>query len=532
MGSVVSGRVYAWPVLRVIVACVLVLAVPTAAWAVALPVVQGVVTDAVTDDQLEGVWIDAFYEVGVGEWEYVAWTVSDPTGAFTIADEGRGAGRYRLDIYGLGYYPVTVIGEWDGVTPLVLDVALEPFVFIAQGRVTDAQTASRILGARVVAFYLDPLTQEWLWAGSGDSDDDGFYHLIDWEGYGPGTYEIRVGYGAEYVGQAVTRAWDGGTPVGQDFQLAVVPSVTSIEGADRYLTAIAASRRAFPTTAETVLIATGRNWPDALGGAALAGAVRGPILLVDTHSVPAAVTSEIKRLDARQAIILGGTQAVGPEVEVALRDLLGEDNVDRLAGEDRYETAEVIAAQVLEFMPPSWGFVATGANFPDALAAAPLAAMYAYPLFLAHPVTGLSAATEAAMQNLTHVMVLGGPSVVSSETYDYLVSVHGSSNVVRLGGLNRYATAVEVAEHASAKWGVRWDFVGVATGENFPDALAGGVLQGAMFSQMLLTQSSSLSPDTAAALEARSAQIGHVTFYGGTKAVSQAVRTSVVALIE
>jgi len=54
---------------------------------------------------------------------------------------------------------------------------------------------------------------------------------------------------------------------------------TSIAGANRYATAVAVSKKAFPAGADAVVIATGENWPDALGGSALAGALGGPILL-------------------------------------------------------------------------------------------------------------------------------------------------------------------------------------------------------------------------------------------------------------
>ncbi|MCL5887678.1 MAG: cell wall-binding repeat-containing protein [Actinobacteria bacterium] len=60
------------------------------------------------------------------------------------------------------------------------------------------------------------------------------------------------------------------------------------------------------------------------------------------------------------------------------KTLLGNTNVERIKGDDRYKTADAVAARVIEVKGGAFdgtAFVATGANFPDALAAAPLAAV-------------------------------------------------------------------------------------------------------------------------------------------------------------
>ncbi len=68
--------------------------------------------------------------------------------------------------------------------------------------------------------------------------------------------------------------------------------ILSVAGSTRYTTAIEASKLAFPNGATGVVIATGENWPDALGGSALAGAVDGPLLLTKHDALPAAVMAE------------------------------------------------------------------------------------------------------------------------------------------------------------------------------------------------------------------------------------------------
>ncbi len=310
-----------------------------------------------------------------------------------------------------------------------------------------------------------------------------------------------------------------------------------VAGASRFETAVEASKRAFPTGLDpagelTVVIATGRNWPDALGGTSLAGALDGPVLLVDTNSIPAAVTAEIERLGAQRAIILGGAGAIGTPVQAALEAKLGVANVSRIWGTDRYKTADAIAEETIEVLGAGFdgtAFVATGANFPDALAAAPLAAAQGWPLFLADPAKGLSADTKLVMTGVDEVLLLGGSAVVSPAVEQYLVATYGDAAVTRLSGASRYQTAVTIASYGVANAGLSWDGVGITTGERSPDALAGGIVQGRAGSVMLLTLSDRLDSATAAALSANKADISTVTFFGGTGAVSQGVRDSVAA---
>jgi putative cell wall-binding protein len=158
------------------------------------------------------------------------------------------------------------------------------------------------------------------------------------------------------------------------------PVVKRLSGPGRYETAAAISTEGW-TTSQYVVIATGENFPDALAGAPLAHAYGAPLLLVPSGSIPASVSAEITRLGATKAIILGGTGSVGTGVEYALRTRFGgEVNVRRISGAGRYETAAKIALEVRDRYQ-SLGLplgerivVATGASFPDAMAAASFAA--------------------------------------------------------------------------------------------------------------------------------------------------------------
>jgi putative cell wall-binding protein len=305
-------------------------------------------------------------------------------------------------------------------------------------------------------------------------------------------------------------------------------------GADRFATAAEVSRLAYPKGSEHVIIATGRNWPDALGGAALAGALHAPILLSEPTSLPAVTAAEISRLGATDAIILGGTGAVSQGVADTLASLgLG---VERIHGSDRYQTADEVALRTMHERGSSYDghiLIATGGNFPDALASAPLAAAQCWPLVLAHPADGLSASSLALIEaHVDDVIILGGIGAVPASVEGQITSITGRTvHVERLFGDNRYATAVAIADFAATDRGHTWGLVGIATGEDYPDALSGGVLQGRVGGVMLLTTPTTLHPATAVTLSEIADVIETVTFFGGDGAISPAVRDAVAQLI-
>jgi putative cell wall-binding protein len=88
-------------------------------------------------------------------------------------------------------------------------------------------------------------------------------------------------------------------------------AVTRLAGADRFEASIAISASG---GANEVYLATGFNFPDALAGAALAGAEKAPLYVVPTDCVPAGVLSAIDRMDANQVTLLGGPNSLAPSV--------------------------------------------------------------------------------------------------------------------------------------------------------------------------------------------------------------------------
>ena len=348
----------------------------------------------------------------------------------------------------------------------------------------------------------------------------------------PGVWD-RIDHTAGTSGSYYINPWAGNFGTGGNYTL--YHTVLSEEaGRDRYATCAEASRRGWQNeTSDNVVIATGLNWPDALGGAAIAGALDCPILIVKSNEIPAAVLGEIRTLGAEHAVILGGRDVVGRNVE----EVLTTEGLtfERLAGDTRYETAELAAEYAVD-APSFWdgtAFIATGLKFPDALAASPISAKQGYPIFLEGR-NGLSDSTLQTMERIgvQRVVLLGQSDVVSTATEELMRSELGGPNVRRLGGNDRYKTAADIVTWAighPANMDV--DQIAIATGENFPDALSGGPMQARANGVLLLTRGGYLSGEASAFLDAHSDECAEIVFLGGTDIVTPTARTSVADLM-
>jgi putative cell wall-binding protein/peptidoglycan/xylan/chitin deacetylase (PgdA/CDA1 family) len=104
---------------------------------------------------------------------------------------------------------------------------------------------------------------------------------------------------------------------------AYAPTVVRRAGLDRYATAASVSAYAFPDGAPAAFVATGLNFPDALGGIAAAATQRAPVLLVRGTTIPASIGGELSRLGPDHAFLLGGEAVVGIGVAKTVQRLFG-----------------------------------------------------------------------------------------------------------------------------------------------------------------------------------------------------------------
>ncbi|MFB2557304.1 cell wall-binding repeat-containing protein [Herbiconiux liangxiaofengii] len=260
------------------------------------------------------------------------------------------------------------------------------------------------------------------------------------------------------------------TVVAGEYRLAPRPNVERIAGPDRYAVAAAVAQAAFPGTAPTVLLATGANYPDALSAGPAAVKLGGPLLLTSRDALPAVTASELRRLRPSQVIVVGGPASVSEDVLAAVRDIV-PDTI-RLSGADRYEASRTVVDYA--FSSAATAYLATGANFPDALSASAAAGSQDAPVVLVDG--GAAGADQPTLTLLDRLKirsatVAGGPNSVSTGIEASLAARY---TTVRQSGADRYAASVNINKAAFTTSST----VYLATGLNYPDALAGGVLAG------------------------------------------------------
>ena len=271
---------------------------------------------------------------------------------------------------------------------------------------------------------------------------------------------------------------------------AAAQTLQRLEGADRYGTAAEISRQTFPTPTETVFLATGEAFPDALSAAPAAGPTS-PVLLTTRDSLPPSTVGEIDRLRPGRVVIIGGEMAVSEAVARDAASLTGA-TVDRISGGDRYGTAAAVAEQFFQPGLPLV-YVASGERFPDAVAAGAAGARSGAPVLLVQQNAVPRATTDAlAALGPQRVVVVGGELVISE-------AVRQQLGAERIAGADRYATAVALAVSTS---GADEPVAVLASGESFADAVAGGPAAARRDAPLLLVRSACMPQPTADRLAA------------------------------
>ncbi len=295
-------------------------------------------------------------------------------------------------------------------------------------------------------------------------------------------------------------------------------AVVRVSGAGRVETAIEVSRARFETgTAGAVVLARADVFADALSGTPRAVAEDAPLLLTPSDSLDESVTAEILRVlpetGTPTVFLLDGEVALDGAVEASLA-AAGVTPV-RLAGVNRFATAAVIAGEGLD--DPATVLLADGGDFPDAVVAGPAAGHVGGAVLLTDgDVQAPETAAYLASASPETVAAVGGAAAAAAPDADALV------------GATRFETAVLVAESFFADPPV----VGIATGLDFADALAGGAQVGAAGGPLVLTEQDRLTGSAAAYLETVAGGLTTAYLYGGTEALSPTVADAVRGILD
>lgn len=284
------------------------------------------------------------------------------------------------------------------------------------------------------------------------------------------------------------------------------PAVQRVAGKDRVATATAVYR-AGSFGGDTVVLVSGRNYPDALAAAPLAAQRKAPILVTTSPQLEASILQVLQEKQVARVVIVGGERSVPAAVASRLQ---GEGfKVERVAGANRFATAVEAAKAVGALRPSQKVFVVDGTNFADALSVGAVANKHGGAILLSN-------GKQLPPETLNHlkatnldVVAVGGNAAASLKGYG------GPGKVSQVVGLNRYQTAVKVAEQFAP--GAK--YAAVVSGDQFADALGAAALAADNDGVLLLTSRNTLDKGTADYLRNDSFKSAHVV--GGKNAVSE-----------
>ena len=257
--------------------------------------------------------------------------------------------------------------------------------------------------------------------------------------------------------EAMAHLCDSGT----DTPTVTVPPTTRAAGTNRYETATQIADAW--TLSSVVFIATGQNFPDALGGGPGAAEFGAPILLVEKDAIPATTAAELTRLTPAVIIVLGGTAAISEATVTALGQYAA--TVQRIAGNNRYETAAAVSG--LFVGPESIVYIASGRSYADPIIAGAAAALDGAPLLLVDGLGPLEAVVSAELDRLqtTQIVLVGA----SSDLTGVLSSLQAIASVTQVNNSDIYSRSAALWDDVTGPVGE----VVLATSGAFADALAG-----------------------------------------------------------
>ena len=391
-----------------------------------------------------------------------------------------------------------------------------------------------------------------------------------WTGHGEGEGSINP--------YPPTRAaHDAGNYWGPDWAPGEPVPSSRVAGATRIDTAVELSRSTFRDGASTVVVAPATYYQEALVASPLASTVGGPILLAwpdaneQRDAVSDAVAAEIDRLGADYAIVVGAARRIGNDVvdELVAKTNLEADSIRRIGDADpgvlSAEVAEVVlaaqgiqvppredgsrsaeSAQLLE-LPPlqrqatasrqaaaagdepepvdpllAAGVHPRGLGWPDALAASVLGSRQLAPVLLTpsddlHP----DVARVLSADGVRTARIVGGPDAVQPEVAEDVEQETGRTTR-RLAGQDRYETSQAVQAEIRAD-GASLQTLSLATGLNFPDALAAGPVLALRNRSFVLVDGATAHPTVQGWISDHAAAIDRLEVIGGPDAVADSV---------
>ena len=218
--------------------------------------------------------------------------------------------------------------------------------------------------------------------------------------------------------------------------------VRRVAGEDRYETAIKVGDevRSITGNLDAAMLVDGTNFPDVITISSLASKQRVPILITTPENLTSATKETINEWSLRNVTIGGSYNSVSKNIE----DGLEVNNVKRLGGTDRYETASIIGEEIRSLAENKDDMILVdGTDFPDGITINSIASRYSAPIMLTTPENLTKITGDKVRQwTIKNVLIGGGLNSVSQSIEDGL----NVGKIERVAGADRYDTAVKISK--------------------------------------------------------------------------------------
>ena len=271
-------------------------------------------------------------------------------------------------------------------------------------------------------------------------------------------------------------------------------NVNRLYGLDRYKTSVSISTKFTNEPLENVIIASGKNFPDALSGSVLSKKLNAPTVLVGStvNESKDSINYIDSHLDKNGTVyILGGQGVVSEEIINNMKSK-GYKNFVRLGGKDRFDTNKhIVNFMKVEKHTPV--VIVNAFGFADALSISSVAASKGYPIIMT---SNSKLSTEA--KNMigeiqpSEVYIIGGYAAVGDKVVDEVKNLVPSlekDKIIKLAGTDRFDTSLKICN----QFNLETDTAVIANGLNFPDALSGSALATKFNAPIILSDGKDIS---------------------------------------
>ncbi|MFD3157692.1 cell wall-binding repeat-containing protein [Haloimpatiens sp. FM7330] len=239
-----------------------------------------------------------------------------------------------------------------------------------------------------------------------------------------------------------------------------------------------------------VIVTSGYGFADALAGSVLSKKLDAPILLIGKNLNDSKDTVNYiqSNLDKNGKIFILGGNGVVSDVFVTKFKALGYKNIQRICGKNRIETCSKIVNEFnVKTSTPL--VIVNGNSFADALSISAPAAIEGYPILLSNKTT-IPENIKKIIKKVqpSKIFVIGGQGVLNNNIEKQAKGLCSKAKIVRLCGKDRYETSLKVNEFFN-----NGESIVLASGQNYPDALAGSALASKLNASLLLINDSSLN---------------------------------------